>query len=127
MDSKGQSSHGDEDNSQSICNLLKKYLPERDALGSLDSIRAVPHQAGGGLVIAQPILDIGIQILGDTNRGERVREARDVLFVLVGRESGEGVGVAEIWGFRYRRLVVLRGEGRRVRRGGGVIGVFCTI
>lgn len=34
MDSKGQRSHGDEDGSQSVCNLLQEDVPEGDALGA---------------------------------------------------------------------------------------------
>lgn len=50
VNGKGQRHYGDEHGSQGIGNLLEKDLPDGDALCSLDSVWAVPSQAGGGLL-----------------------------------------------------------------------------
>jgi hypothetical protein len=112
LDGKGQGGDGDEDDGQGVCNLGEEDLPEGGALGALDGVGAVPREAGGSVFRAQPMVDVGAELLSETLGGEGVRKA----WLLYG----------QVGGFRYRGLVVGAGEGRRVRGGRGV-GVVSTI
>ncbi|KAI6767429.1 hypothetical protein HG530_005438 [Fusarium avenaceum] len=75
-DSKGQSGHGDKDDSQGIGNLLDENLIERNALGAFDRIRAVPLKAGSSLFATQTIVNVRLEVVSDTVSRERMGKNR---------------------------------------------------